>query len=310
MKNISLSRLVASNFKIHSARWRSIFVLGVVSMSAVAGGADNRQVLNLTESQRDSVLTEMRELLVGTQTILGALATDDMATVAKSARELGFEMKHKAENPLHDVLPKAFMQIGMPMHKEFDLIAADAESLKDPKHTLQQLSATMAKCAACHASYQIRTTDNTVKKASEARLNEVAERGSHIMPFNLEQTTHVFSKTEKGGLQQVVVKDPNNAAQIKLIREHLSKISNEFKHGDFSNPVKIHGDTMPGLDELRKAKSGDINITYKELPNGAEINYSTEVPILTKAIHQWFDAQLSDHARHASTGHAHHQMLK
>jgi len=37
-------------------------------------------------------------------------------------------MKHKAENPLHDVLPQEFMQPGMSLHKDFDLIAADAES--------------------------------------------------------------------------------------------------------------------------------------------------------------------------------------
>ncbi len=36
------------------------------------------------------------------------------------------------------------------------------------------------------------------EKASEYRLDEIAKRGAHVMPFNLEQTTHVFSKTEKG----------------------------------------------------------------------------------------------------------------
>ncbi|MDP1615092.1 MAG: aspartate carbamoyltransferase, partial [Methylococcales bacterium] len=136
------------------------------------------------------------------------------------------------------------------------------------------------------------------EKASEQRLDEVAQRGSHVMPFNLEQTTHVFSKTGKGGVQQVIVKDPSNTEQIKLIREHLTKISHEFKQGNFSDPAKIHGDTMPGLDELRKAKPNEINIVYKELPNGAEIDYSTDMPVLINAIHQWFDAQLSDHARH------------
>jgi len=149
-----------------------------------------------------------------------------------------------------------------------------------------------------------------VEKASEQRLDEVAQRGSHVMPFNLEQTTHIFSKTEKGGLQQVIVKDSTNAEQIKLIREHLTKISNEFRKGDFSNPAKIHGDTMPGLDELHKAKPGQIDVLYKELPNGAEINYSTDSPVLINAIHQWFDAQLSDHARHAISGHSNHQMHK
>ncbi len=149
-----------------------------------------------------------------------------------------------------------------------------------------------------------------VEKASEQRLDEVAQRGSHVMPFDLEQTTHVFSKTGKGGVQQVIVKDPANAGQIQLIREHLTRISHEFKQGDFSNPAKIHGGTMPGLNELRKAKPNQLDIVYKELPNGAEIAYSTDMPVLINAIHQWFDAQLNDHARHAISGHSNHQMHK
>ncbi|MDO9049839.1 MAG: aspartate carbamoyltransferase [Methylobacter sp.] len=151
---------------------------------------------------------------------------------------------------------------------------------------------------------------HAVEKASEQRLDEVVQRGSHVMPFVLEETTHVFSKTANGGVQQVIVKDPANTEQIKLIREHLTKISDEFKQGNFSNPAKIHGDTMPGLDELRKAKPNQIDIVYKELPDGAEINYSTDSPALINAIHQWFDAQLSDHARHAISGHSNHQMHK
>ena len=280
-----------------------ILLLAFFATSVLAEGIDNRQVLNLTEPQRNHILKEMRELLAGTQDILAALAKDDMAAVAKYSRALGFNMKHQAENPLHDVLPKEFMQIGMPMHKEFDQIAADAESLKDAKHTLQQLSATMGKCTACHTAYQIRPAI-----ASEARLNEVAVRGAHVMPFALEQTTHVFTKTTQGGVQQVIVKDKGNNEQIKLIREHLLKISHDFTQGDFSNPAKIHGESMPGLAELRKAKQGQIEIKYKDLADGAEITYSTKSPSLIKAIHQWFDAQLSDHARHAVSGHAHHSM--
>ena len=147
-----------------------------------------------------------------------------------------------------------------------------------------------------------------MEKASDDRLDEVVQRGSTVMPFNLDQTTHIFSKTEQGGLQQVIVKDSSNAEQIKLIRAHLSKISTEFIQGDFSNPIKIHGENMPGLAALRTAKPGQINIVYKELPNGAEIDYSSDDPTLLEALHKWFDAQLSDHARHAIPGHPHHLM--
>ena len=120
--------------------------------------------------------------------------------------------------------------------------------------------------ASLFAALFIAASAQAVEKASDDRLDEVVQRGSTVMPFNLDQTTHIFSKTEQGGLQQVIVKDSSNAEQIKLIRAHLSKISTEFIQGDFSNPIKIHGENMPGLAALRTAKPGQINIVYKELP--------------------------------------------
>lgn len=147
-----------------------------------------------------------------------------------------------------------------------------------------------------------------VEKATAERLDEVAQRGAQVMPFSLEQTTHIFTKTETGGIQQVIVKDKTNAQQITLIRGHLSKIAKQFAQGDFSDPEKIHGKTMPGLAELKKAKPGQIKVEYKERSDGAEIAYSTALPALINALHQWFDAQLSDHARHAVSGHAGHSM--
>lgn len=147
-----------------------------------------------------------------------------------------------------------------------------------------------------------------VEKASEKRLDEVAQRGVHVMPFDLELTTHVFSKTAKGGVQKVIVNNLENTDQIRLIREHLTKVSDEFQQANYSDPAKIHGENMPGLDMLRNAKAGQVSILYKNLPNGAGITYVTDKATLITAIHQWFDAQLSDHARHAISGHSHHKV--
>jgi hypothetical protein len=135
--------------------------LGLIAIttSVAANEIDKRQILPITEMQRDHVLTEMRTLLSGTQNILDALLREDMAAVARYARSLGMGMAHKAEDHLKAVLPKEFMQLGMSVHKDFDQIAIDAESLKDPKHTLRQLSESMKKCNACHAGYQIRVKE-------------------------------------------------------------------------------------------------------------------------------------------------------
>ncbi len=144
------------------------------------------------------------------------------------------------------------------------------------------------------------------ESTGENRLDEVAERRTHVMPFDLKKTTHIFSKSANGGVQQVIAKDKSDTQQIQLIRGHLLEISEEFKQGNFSKPAHIHGEDMPGLAELKSASPDQIKIEYRKLPDGAQIDYTTELPRFIKAIHQWFDTQLSDHARHALPGHKQH----
>lgn len=137
--------------------------------------------------------------------------------------------------------------------------------------------------------------------AGPERLDAVAERGRHVMPFDLEKTRHVFTKTPHGGIQQVIAKNVGDREQIALIRQHLADISQRFRQGDFSRQRSIHGDDMPGLAEL-SAGYARLSFDYRELPNGAEIEYSAEDGALVDAIHRYFNAQLSDHARHVSPG--------
>ena len=139
--------------------------------------------------------------------------------------------------------------------------------------------------------------------ASPARLDEVAKWGAQVMPFDLDKTTHVFSKTEQGGRQEVVAKDASDAGQIRLIREHLSALAQRFALGDFSGPAKIHGEAMPGLATLQAARPGQVKYVYEDLPDGGRLDYLADDPALVEAIHRYFDAQLSDHARHAVPGH-------
>lgn len=137
------------------------------------------------------------------------------------------------------------------------------------------------------------------------RQQEVAARGALVMPFALDATTHVFSKTAQGGNMRVVAKSASDAEQIRLIRSHLRDIETHFARGDFSRPAAIHGETMPGLAELKRAKPGELAVRYVELPDGAELQFSsTQAPIFG-AVHRWFDAQLADHGKDAKAGHAH-----
>jgi hypothetical protein len=158
--------------------------------------------------------------------------------------------------------------------------------------------------SALAANLHAQTTDHSNDDAQ--RQAEVAGRGKDVMPFSLAATTHVFTKTAEGGIQQVVAKKPADAAQVQWVRLHLQDIRERFLKGDFSGPAHIHGQDMPGLADLKAAKPGQIAITYKDIEGGAELAFKTSDPALIAALHQWFDAQLSDHGKDAMEGDAHH----
>jgi hypothetical protein len=135
--------------------------------------------------------------------------------------------------------------------------------------------------------------------AGRNRQAEVAARGAQVMPFDLDATTHIFQPHDDGGIQQVIADDPSDSAQIALIRAHLQEEAAKFQRGDFSDPTTIHGMDMPGVAQLQAGYTR-IAVTYTELPNGAQLRYTTSDPALVAALRDWFAAQTSDHGEHAA----------
>ena len=119
---------------------------------------DSRVILELSPDERAMILEEMRLFLDGVQIMTGALAKPDMATAAEAARGMGQKMVHELPPALRAKLPQEFRQHGFSVHREFDQIALDADSLKDVSYSLNQLSDTLKKCVNCHATYQIQTS--------------------------------------------------------------------------------------------------------------------------------------------------------
>ncbi|OAH12882.1 aspartate carbamoyltransferase [Streptomyces jeddahensis] len=134
------------------------------------------------------------------------------------------------------------------------------------------------------------------------RQKTVAERGRSVMPFDLEETTHRFTPTPTGGVQDVVADRPGDTKQIDLIRAHLRKEAAAFNRGDFADPARIHGADMPGLAELQDGYDR-IEVRYEDRSDGATLTYTTEDSALVDALHDWFEAQLGDHGAHAESGH-------
>lgn len=137
-----------------------------------------------------------------------------------------------------------------------------------------------------------------VQKALSQRQDMIHQRGSLVMPFDLNETTHVFSTMDEGGTMQVKAKDPGNVDQIELIRVHLKEEVNNFNNADFSDPKTLHGANMPGLDVLSQAQ-GKYTTEYSELADGAQLTFMTSDPEVMNAIHIWFMAQMTDHGTDA-----------
>ncbi|MFI3156547.1 MAG: aspartate carbamoyltransferase [Methylococcaceae bacterium] len=150
------------------------------------------------------------------------------------------------------------------------------------------------------------TTTPAVEKVSPKQVDEVQQRTQQVVPYALDQTQLTFTKTVHGGVQHVVAKSADNTQQIKLIQANLLKMASDFRKGDFSVTEHIHGANMPGLAQLRMAETDNIKYEYKALPNGAQIHYSTEYPQYVQALHEWFDAQMSEHNSEAVPEHIKH----
>jgi hypothetical protein len=137
--------------------------------------------------------------------------------------------------------------------------------------------------------------------ANGERQREVAARGAQVMPFDLDGTTHTFRPTRTGGVQTVTVDDPRDDHDRTLVRDHLRSEAERFARGDLGDQAEIHGHDMPGLATI-EAHAADIRVAYGDVPDGGRITYTTDDPELVAAIHDWFDAQLSDHGAQAQHG--------
>jgi hypothetical protein len=132
----------------------------------------------------------------------------------------------------------------------------------------------------------------------ENRQQAIRQKGSQVMPFDLDQTTHVFKPNDQGGVQQVIAKDLNNQEEIALIQSHLREEANRFSNGDFGDPSNLHGTNMPGLDVLARSQD-KFTVIYTDLDNGGQITYLTDDQAIITAFHDWFMAQLQDHGTDA-----------
>ncbi|HEY3644212.1 MAG TPA: hypothetical protein VGM16_02640 [Gammaproteobacteria bacterium] len=103
-----------------------------------------------------------------------------------------------------------------------------------------------------------------------------------VTPHN---STHVFQKNTYGGLQQWLAKDASDKHLVSAIRARVLAEAERFGKADY-------GRATPGARYLRGIKAGQLDITYRELPAGAAIDYAGRDAASVDAIHKWLDAEI------------------
>ncbi|MBP9654987.1 MAG: hypothetical protein LC110_08935 [Burkholderiales bacterium] len=134
----------------------ALLIAGAAPAAGPAKPADQRAPLVLLDEERHIVLEEMRNFLAVLQTITDALTREDMKEIARAARSMGSGAANEIPPKTVAKLPEEFKVLAGGVHTTFDLMALDAESLADPKHTLTQMNELLQKCNACHGIYQIK----------------------------------------------------------------------------------------------------------------------------------------------------------
>jgi len=126
-----------------------------VVLGSTAEGDDGRTAVILEPAERQAVLEEMRMLLETSQTVIEALANEDLAAVEAAARPIGSAAIATVDFRLRAKLPLEFKKLGFGTHYAFDDIADMAKAGEPSKKIQLKLAETMNNCIACHASYQL-----------------------------------------------------------------------------------------------------------------------------------------------------------
>ncbi len=80
-----------------------------------------------------------------------------MPGVAKVSRGMGTARAHHVPVAMMGKLPLEFKTLALGMHREFDAIAAAAETNGTSKLAIAKLADVLQKCVTCRASYQCKS---------------------------------------------------------------------------------------------------------------------------------------------------------
>ena len=141
--------------------------------------------------------------------------------------------------------------------------------------------------------------------SNDSAFRDVQTRGAGVMGVDQYTSAHVFESLPDGG--RIILERPSgdDTAGIRTIRAHMRDIAGQFRRGDFSAPLLVHAQTVPGTREMARL-AAVIEYASADRPRGAELRLTTRDPAALKAIHEFLAFQRADHRAAGHEGHEGH----
>jgi cytochrome c553 len=128
-----------------------------------ASHVDYRIAIDVTQPEKNQVLTEMREFLHDMHAMHLALARQDKKAVALIARSMG-GVRDRIPVKLKERLPEEFTQLTLAMTEALKILARDAENGADTSKTHENTAEVITYCSGCHDTYRFNVIPLKTKK--------------------------------------------------------------------------------------------------------------------------------------------------
>ena len=153
-KSIVLALILAAAATVTGPVW---------AQSSSALQTDRRIAINVSQAEKNQVLSEMREFLHGFHSINIAMARQDMKALGITARPMG-ALLDRLPVKLKERLPEEFTQLAIAMNEAFQNLARDAESNGDMNKAHENMAEVMTYCSGCHDTYRFNVTTVKARK--------------------------------------------------------------------------------------------------------------------------------------------------
>ncbi len=130
-------------------------------------------------------------------------------------------------------------------------------------------------------------------QSSDTAFSAMQARGAQTMGVDQATSTHRFEPLPDGG-RIVLVRDAPDSAGAERIRAHLRALRDAFAAGDFSMPMFIHMQTVPGATVMAERRHL-IRYTESDLPNGGALRIETTDPAAVAAVRAFLAFQRGAH---------------